>query len=135
MADSILTKYYLAAASKGITLPSGSTSVTVPIPVTDKGWIHKILVKQASGTGTAFNLDILDHDLVGTTAPSADLAKVIPQQSAAVNSVLSWYSDHGYPFHVKVADTRSLYLVISVGSALTGDAVFDVAITWRTNDN
>lgn len=134
MAESILTRYYLDAASTGIILPAGDTSVTVSIPVTDKGWIHKVIAKQASGSATAFDLDILDHDLVGTTAPSADLAKVIPQQSATSGSVLAWYSDHGYPFHAKVADTRALYLVISIASGLGGDAIFDVAITWRTND-
>jgi len=122
-------KRFENAANTGIPIPSGNT-VTVEIPVSsNSGFLHKVVVQQASGTSVGFTVDVLNRN-VTTPASSVNISKIIPSQTGTSGNAMTWSSDIGVPFR---APYNKIYLRITLGSA--SNSIWDASVIWRTVDS
>lgn len=114
-----------------IKLASGQTQVCVTILATNHGRIHRVIVKQAYGTSTAFKVNVYDDDVTSSGTYGADISKIIAEQSVSAGGTCFVNSELGYPYRNKI-NASAFYLVISLSSPASEDLYFDAAITWAT---
>jgi len=122
---------YASGGGTAIKLASGQAHVCVAVPATNHGRIHRVIVKQASGTSTAFKVNVCDDDITATGTYGTDISRIITEQSVSSGETCFVNSEVGYPYRNKT-NASAFYLIISVTPAASEDLYFDAAITWAT---
>lgn len=122
---------YYTATNSPVVLTAGTSTAITKFNVPRMGRIHKVVVKQASGTATGFTFDLYDYDPQSGTTPPPELTRVINQISVSSGSAGVFSSDIGTPF---VTPDNYLYAIIKLPGNAATNLTFDLTILWQTND-
>lgn len=118
---------------QNISIHAGAnSSVTLPLQLQPYGVIHKLAVKQKSGTEIAFTAELLSKNPDGSPTIDPELTYITPKLTGNAGQVGLMLSEHGYVFRAYNEDSRTIYLRITQSGTSAGENVWDAVITWRS---
>lgn len=126
MAYRINEKLYLTSLGTAYSKPVGSYDL-VPIPTLGLGRVHKVYIKQASGTNVGGAIHLLSRNVT-----NFELFRILPSQTLTAGQKVEVFSEHGYAFKSDDTD-QNIYLVIDAATA--GTSTWDIQIVWATTDS
>ena len=126
--------YRVYSKTVDVTIPQGQTSGSAKIVCPTVGAIHKVAVRQVSGTSTAATLYLFGSE--GVTANDYDLKTVIPKLSISAGSTASQFSDHGWRYgrFDDMHAVEGLVATVTIGSAAGQNLTYRIFLVLSTHD-